>query len=97
MILAWRKYNEDNTTTIIRHGSPGYAAPEQYGSGTNPRTDIYALGATFYTLLTGSIPIDAIARVTRSKGIDPLVLGAPDRTICVLGASNGYREGNEHQ
>ncbi len=68
-----KEYIEDNTTTIIRHGSPGYAAPEQYGSGTNPRTDIYGLGATLYTLLTGTIPIDAIARVTGSKGIDPLV------------------------
>jgi serine/threonine protein kinase len=68
-----KEYIEDNTTTIIRHGSPGYAAPEQYGSGTNPRTDIYGLGATFYTLLTGTIPVDAIARVTGSKGIDPLV------------------------
>src|SRR5438876_1388525 len=68
-----KEYIEDNTTTIIRHGSPGYAAPEQYGGGTNPRTDIYALGATLYTLLTGSIPIDAITRVTGSKGIDPLV------------------------
>src|SRR6266496_5331960 len=67
-----KEYIEDNTTTIIRHGSPGYAAPEQYGSGTNPRTDIYGLGATFYTLLTGTIPIDAITRVTASKGIDPL-------------------------
>lgn len=68
-----KEYLEDNTTTIIRHGSPGYAAPEQYGKGTNPRTDIYGLGATLYTLLTGTIPIDAIARVTGSKGIDPLV------------------------
>ncbi len=68
-----KEYIEDNTTTIIRHGSPGYAAPEQYGSGTNPRTDIYGLGATFYTLLTGTIPVDAIARVMGSKGIDPLV------------------------
>lgn len=68
-----KEYIEDTTTTIIRHGSPGYAAPEQYGSGTNPRTDLYGLGATFYTLLTGNIPADAIARVTGSKGIDPLV------------------------
>jgi serine/threonine protein kinase len=67
-----KEYIADNTTTIIRHGSPGYAAPEQYGSGTNPRTDIYGLGATLYTLLTGAIPIDAITRVTGSKGIDPL-------------------------
>jgi eukaryotic-like serine/threonine-protein kinase len=68
-----KEYIEDSTTTIIRHGSPGYAAPEQYGSGTNPRTDIYGLGATLYTLLTGTIPIDAITRATGSKGIDPLV------------------------
>ncbi len=68
-----KEYIKDSTTTIIRHGSPGYAAPEQYGSGTNPRTDIYGLGATLYTLLTGTVPIDAIARVTGSKGIDPLV------------------------
>src|SRR6266566_856135 len=68
-----KEYILDNTTTVIRHGSPGYAAPEQYGSGTNPRTDIYGLGATFYTLLTGTVPVDAIARVTGSKGIDPLV------------------------
>ncbi|MGZ3625962.1 MAG: serine/threonine protein kinase, partial [Ktedonobacteraceae bacterium] len=38
-----KEYIEDNTTTIIRHGSPGFAAPEQYGSGTNPRTDMYGL------------------------------------------------------
>jgi eukaryotic-like serine/threonine-protein kinase len=68
-----KEYIEENTTTIIRHGSPGYAAPEQYGSGTNPRTDIYGFGATLYTLLTGTIPIDAITRATGSKGIDPLV------------------------
>jgi serine/threonine protein kinase len=68
-----KEYIKDSTTTIIRHGSPGYAAPEQYGSGTNPRTDIYGLGATIYVLLTGTIPIDAIARATGSKGMDPLV------------------------
>jgi len=67
-----KEYVEDRTTSIIRHGSPGYAAPEQYGIGTNPRTDIYGLGATLYTLLTGTVPIDAITRVTASKGIDPL-------------------------
>jgi eukaryotic-like serine/threonine-protein kinase len=76
-----KEYVVDNTTNVIRHGSPGYAAPEQYGSGTNPRTDIYGLGATLYTLLTGTIPSDAITRVTGSKRIDPLTpayLVAPD-------------------
>jgi len=76
-----KEYVVDNTTNVIRHGSPGYAAPEQYGSGTNPRTDIYGLGATLYTLLTGTVPADAITRVTGSKRIDPLTpahLVAPD-------------------
>jgi len=68
-----KEYVIDSTTAVIRHGSPGYAAPEQYGSGTNPRTDIYGLGATLYTLLTGTVPIDAITRATASKRIDPLV------------------------
>jgi len=57
-----------NETTTINHRTPGYAAPEQYGSGTSPLTDIYGLGATFYTLLTGTVPSDAISRVIKSKG-----------------------------
>jgi WD40 repeat protein len=38
-------------------GSPGYAAPEQYGRvQTTPRADIYSLGAMLYQLLTGNDP-----------------------------------------
>jgi len=34
-------------------GTPGFAAPEQYGTGqSDARSDIYAFGATFYFLLT---------------------------------------------
>src|SRR6266567_1240629 len=67
-----KEFVEDKTTNVIRHGSPGYAAPEQYGGGTNPQTDLYGLGATVYTMLTGVIPPDAITRATRSKSLDPL-------------------------
>ena len=69
-----KEYEPEATTTAVRHCSPGYSAPEQYGVGTTPRTDIYGLGATIYTLLTGIIPIDALQRMIllNEKGIDPL-------------------------
>ncbi len=70
-----KEYDENSTTAAIRHCSPGYGAPEQYVSGTSMQTDIYGLGATFYTLLTGEVPIDALYRITRLSGkkADPLV------------------------
>jgi serine/threonine protein kinase len=69
-----KEFHPDATTTAVRHASPGYAAPEQYGVGTNTRTDVYGLGATIYTLLTGIVPADAFYRITNlgGKGIDPL-------------------------
>src|SRR6266567_4781435 len=48
-----KEYDPDGTTTTLRHCSPGYGAPEQYSTGTDTRTDIYGLGATVYTLVTG--------------------------------------------
>ena len=69
-----KEYDPDSTTTAVRRCSPGYGAPEQYSRGTNTRTDIYGLGATFYSLLTGVVPDDAFYRMTQlgSNGIDPL-------------------------
>jgi len=59
------------TQTAIRgSGSPGYAAPEQYGSSTDPRSDVYALGCTMYHLLTGNIPPQSIEL---ASGMIPLV------------------------
>ncbi len=67
-----KEHTHDGTTTVVRHGTPGYAALEQYGGGTNIQTDVYGLGATLYTLLTGTTPIDALTRVTGKQRIDPL-------------------------
>lgn len=69
---AAKEYDSEATTTLIRQVTSGYAAPEQYMSGTNPRTDIYGLGATLYMLLSGQTPPDALVRATRSQGADPL-------------------------
>ena len=45
----------EDTTCL---GTQGYAAPEQFGGHgqTDPRTDIYCLGATIYHLVTGHNP-----------------------------------------
>ena len=52
------------TTIGARAITPGYAPPEQYGQGkTDERTDIYALGATLYNLVTGREPLESVARM----------------------------------
>jgi serine/threonine protein kinase len=70
-----KEYEPDSTTTTVRRCSPGFGAPEQYGGGTDTRTDVYGLAATFYAVLTGRIPADAFQRMLQlgSKGADPLV------------------------
>lgn len=44
----------------VRLGTRGFAPPEQYegGRGADSRSDVYALGATMYCLLTGKSPGD---------------------------------------
>ena len=42
-------------------GTPGYIAPEVAFSGrTSPRSDVYGLGATLWTLITGSPPLESL-------------------------------------
>ena len=38
------------------YGTPGYAPPEQYRGRTEPRSDVYALAATIYHLVTDDDP-----------------------------------------
>ncbi len=38
------------------YGTPGYAPPEQYQGLAEPRSDLYALGATLFELLSGRDP-----------------------------------------
>ena len=51
------------TTASIFGYTPNYAPLEQIqGLGTDPRSDIYALSATLYHLMTGVKPPDALTR-----------------------------------
>jgi hypothetical protein len=61
--------NKDTTSL----GSRGYAPLEQYGrSQSDARSDIYALGATLYDLLTKTTPTDAATR-----RVNPLAFKTP--------------------
>ncbi|NTV62358.1 MAG: protein kinase [Oscillochloris sp.] len=67
------KQDTQRTRMSIRGvGTPAYAPIEQYGGAgmTDPRSDIYSLGATLYHLLTGREPPPATERVAAL--IDPL-------------------------
>lgn len=57
-------YDPQRQTTVgARAVTPGFSPPEQYGQGvTDARSDVYALGATLYQLVTGYVPLESIER-----------------------------------
>ena len=60
-----KQYDPARKTTVgARAVTPGYSPQEQYGQGkTDARSDVYALGATLYALLTGQTPVESVQRI----------------------------------
>jgi tetratricopeptide (TPR) repeat protein len=63
-------------------GSPGYAAPEQYGKAqSTPRSDIYSLGALLHHLLTGIDPSEQPFFFRDASQVNPAVDPALDALL----------------
>ena len=77
--------NLQRTQDGIIVGTPGFMAPEQARgdvANINERTDIWALGATLYVMLTGEVPFEAKTLVhtliaTVRDPVVPPVIGIP--------------------
>lgn len=76
----------DISCTSVFGYTPRYAPLEQIQDlGTSPQSDIYALGATLYHLLTGVKPPDALARATALVSARPNPLKPADEIVAAVG------------
>jgi Protein kinase domain len=76
-----RQYTVGKSRDTGPLGSPGFAPPEQYGRAqTDARSDIYSLGATLQTLLTGQDPLD----LANNKRAQRRMNKAPERLKTLL-------------
>jgi hypothetical protein len=78
------------TARIARAVTEPFAPIEQYGAGTDARSDLYALGVTAYVMLTRQLPPSALERATQpldlrvraiNREVPPAVAAAVERAM----------------
>lgn len=67
------KREDQQTVKLTQVMKPGFSPPEQYQSISEqgPWTDIYALGATLYYMITGTKPVESTNRKAEDNLIPP--------------------------
>lgn len=84
-----RLFMPEATSDTRAFGTPGYAAPEQYGRGqSDKRTDVYTLGATLHELLTARDPGETPFRFPPVRSLRPEVPVALENLIAKCLALN---------
>jgi serine/threonine protein kinase len=103
-----RTYKPGQRQDTATFGSAGYSAPEQYGKAqTTPQSDIYSLGATMYTMLTGTDPANDPWNLRFAKGnkldvrLKKLVremtaFDSKDRPLSMLAAASSLEDILDH-
>jgi serine/threonine-protein kinase len=89
-------------------GTPGYAPLEQWLGRTEPRSDLYALGAVLHALVSGKKPHAALARL-QAAGLDlpaaikqlypplaTLVAGLPPAFVQAVARAVAYDVGDRY-
>jgi serine/threonine-protein kinase len=77
-----RSFRPGKTKDTHIMGTPGFAAPEQYGGGqTDARSDIYSLGATLHRLLTRYNPSAQPFTFPRCKSLNSAVSAQFDSVV----------------
>jgi serine/threonine protein kinase len=72
LVKLWDPRDPRTRTVVRAMGTPEYAPPEQWGAGhTDPRSDLYSLGATLYHALTGQAPATATDRFAEPGILTP--------------------------
>jgi len=75
LVKLWDPRDPRTRTAMRGMGTPEYAPPEQYDAAaghTDPRSDIYGLGATLYHALTGKVPPTATQRIVNPGALTPV-------------------------
>lgn len=77
-----RHFTPGKTSDTVKFGTPGYAAPEQYGQGqTDARSDVYALGVVTHQLLTGHDPTQTPFSLPPISQLAPHVTASLSRAV----------------